>query len=293
MANFLGATSLIGGATGALDKIDGDTLTDGDGCLVITATGYYLYILDDDSGAVESSPDVIAPDTNPGTKRWILQKSLSTHSDISTNDAATDVTGAELEELTDASETTLHSHAEGGTTDDHADISANDAATDVTGAELEELTDASETTLHSHAVTIAGATDYVTGNYNPTVITATSGNYTMAAANDTLAYTKMGRVVHLQGFLNITGENSPNGEIRISLPYAVADIAETAERGVGLVSLYNHGETIPNSIYAQYEAGFTYFRLQYVDDSGTTVTLTEANVDTAWGIFVNFTYIAA
>lgn len=36
-------------------------------------------------------------------------------------------------------------------THDYDFISGNDAATDVTGAELEELTDASETTLHSHA----------------------------------------------------------------------------------------------------------------------------------------------
>jgi hypothetical protein len=73
------------------------------------------------------------------------------YDDISANDAATDVSGAELEELTDASETTLHSHAAVPTTADYGDISANDAATDVSGAELEELTDASETTLHSHA----------------------------------------------------------------------------------------------------------------------------------------------
>lgn len=35
--------------------------------------------------------------------------------------------------------------------DDYDDISANDASTDVTGSELEELTDGSETTLHTHA----------------------------------------------------------------------------------------------------------------------------------------------
>jgi hypothetical protein len=37
----------------------------------------YNYILDDDSGATESSPDVIAPATNPGNKRWILQSHRS------------------------------------------------------------------------------------------------------------------------------------------------------------------------------------------------------------------------
>ncbi len=69
------------------------------------------------------------------------------YADISANDASTDVTGAELEELTDGSETILHSHA---ITAVYADISTNDENTDITGAELEELTDGSETALHTH-----------------------------------------------------------------------------------------------------------------------------------------------
>ncbi len=70
--NFYGALGLIGGTDGDLDNIDGAGLTDQDGAVVITATGTYTYILDDDSGAAESSPDVIEPDANAGTKRWIL-----------------------------------------------------------------------------------------------------------------------------------------------------------------------------------------------------------------------------
>ncbi len=70
--NFHGANILIGGATGALDAIDGSILADGDGAVVITATDMYGYTLDAASGASEDSPNVIAPDTNPGTKRWIL-----------------------------------------------------------------------------------------------------------------------------------------------------------------------------------------------------------------------------
>jgi len=61
-------------------------------------------------------------------------------------------------DLTDAGQTSLHSHAVGATTDDYSDISDNDGATNVTGAELEELTDASETALHSHAGGAAGPT---------------------------------------------------------------------------------------------------------------------------------------
>ena len=68
------------------------------------------------------------------------------YSDISSNDGDTDVSGAELEELTDGSSTTLHEHDY-----DYSDISGNDASTDVTAAELEELTDGSTTSLHDHA----------------------------------------------------------------------------------------------------------------------------------------------
>lgn len=67
------ATGLTGGTEGKLDTIDGVNLIDKDMAIAIDQTTVYLYALDEDSGAAESSPTVIAPDTNPTTKRWILQ----------------------------------------------------------------------------------------------------------------------------------------------------------------------------------------------------------------------------
>lgn len=72
--NFHAAIALTGGGIGALDRRDGDILNDEDAALVIIpAGGVYMYTLDATSGAAESVPDVIEPDTNPGTKRWILR----------------------------------------------------------------------------------------------------------------------------------------------------------------------------------------------------------------------------
>ena len=70
--NWYPFSVLTGGGDGALDSVDGGALTDGDRALVITTSNVYFYILDDDSGATESSPNIIAPDTNPGDKRWLL-----------------------------------------------------------------------------------------------------------------------------------------------------------------------------------------------------------------------------
>ena len=75
MANLYGAIALIGGGTGALDKLNGSILADKDGAVVITELGTYIYFLDDDSGAAENSPFVISPDDNAENKRWLLKTS--------------------------------------------------------------------------------------------------------------------------------------------------------------------------------------------------------------------------
>jgi len=77
MANniYYSKVLLTGGGATALDSIDGDSLTDGDFAYVHIAGIRYTYRLNATSGAAEASPSVIAPDTNAGTKRWILQTS--------------------------------------------------------------------------------------------------------------------------------------------------------------------------------------------------------------------------
>lgn len=67
-------TALTGGGVGALDAVAGTGLADGDIAIVMTGTAIYFYQLDADSGLTESSPTVIAPDIDAGTKRWILQQ---------------------------------------------------------------------------------------------------------------------------------------------------------------------------------------------------------------------------
>lgn len=65
---------LTGGGDGALDSLDGSLLKNGDfAVVVVPGTNLsYIYTLDEDSAAAESSPDVISPDSNAGDKRWVL-----------------------------------------------------------------------------------------------------------------------------------------------------------------------------------------------------------------------------
>lgn len=68
-------TALTGGTSGCLDQMDGDDLSDGDKAIVIVGNNpgrTYIYVLDEDNSGAEDSPYIIAPDTNPGNKRWVL-----------------------------------------------------------------------------------------------------------------------------------------------------------------------------------------------------------------------------
>jgi len=69
------ATALTGGTSSAVDKLDGQNLFDGDKMIVVTTTNTYFYTLDADSAGSEdtTSYTVIAPDTNAGDKRWVLE----------------------------------------------------------------------------------------------------------------------------------------------------------------------------------------------------------------------------
>lgn len=71
---YYSKTTLIGGAGTALDSIDGSGLAEGDVAYVSGTDTLYIYKLNATSGATESSPWIIAPDANAGTKRWILRK---------------------------------------------------------------------------------------------------------------------------------------------------------------------------------------------------------------------------
>jgi hypothetical protein len=76
MANqnmFYHRTALTGGTAAALDGIDGNDL--GAGCWAITMVGGVCrpYLINIASSATADGVDIIAPATNPGTKRWYRQ----------------------------------------------------------------------------------------------------------------------------------------------------------------------------------------------------------------------------
>lgn len=126
--------------------------------------------------------------------------------------------------------------------------------------------------------------DYEEGTWSP-VLTPASGTITANAANDTGAYTKVGRLVTVTGQIVFTS-SSASGTITLSgLPFSVANLTETSERFCGNVSL--GGFTTGNGL------GFV------LVDSGTSGSLFTSTAGTpviaASGseIYINFSYFTS
>lgn len=72
-------TARTGGGASAMDGVDGATLTDGSMAEVFDSgvSVVWKYELDATCSESESDPDIIVPDTNPGTKCWRLIGKIS------------------------------------------------------------------------------------------------------------------------------------------------------------------------------------------------------------------------
>ena len=134
--------------------------------------------------------------------------------------------------------------------------------------------------------------DYEEGIYNPTIVCASSGSYVLNSGYDTLAYTKIGRVVHIQGTLYVGSESSPSGQLRVSLPITPIALADAADECYTPCLLYNHGDGGVENAWISVVGATDYGALVNVVDTGATEVIDESRVDTNFGLALNFSYIA-
>jgi hypothetical protein len=79
--------------------------------------------------------------------------------------------------------------------------------------------------------------DYEEGTFTATLTPTTSGTITLLSGVTLLSYTKIGRLVQIQGLLEIQSVSSPVGSnIRLTtLPFATANLTEYAGRAGGAI----------------------------------------------------------
>ena len=134
--------------------------------------------------------------------------------------------------------------------------------------------------------------DYEEGIYNPTIVGASSGSFNLSAGYDTLAYTKIGRIVHIQGTLYIASDSSMSGQLRVSLPITPIALADDADSLYGTALLYNHGDGGVENSSMFVTGGTAYATVVNTTDGGTVEVIDESRVDASFGLVLSFNYIA-
>jgi hypothetical protein len=143
--------------------------------------------------------------------------------------------------------------------------------------------------------------DFERGTYTAT-ITCASGSITLYSGYDTLAYTKIGRIVHVQGKLTVNTQSSPSGATTINLPFTINNLNDRAGFCTHIGLGYFNGSAIStgfHSIYMEGVEGTAYIRPYVMKPSTTagnapsTNNLGDNMMAQGSDVYINFTYIAA
>lgn len=123
--------------------------------------------------------------------------------------------------------------------------------------------------------------DYEEGQAGGITLTpSTSGSFTANATLNTLAYTKVGRLVSITGMIGVTASSPVGTFVELNgLPFAAADLGETSGRFSGVAS-FNGSPGNPISVGYALE-GWT--KIRFPIDASTVTG----------NIYVNVNYIAA
>ena len=134
--------------------------------------------------------------------------------------------------------------------------------------------------------------DYEEGSYNPSLAGDQGGSFGSSASSDTLFYTKVGRLVTIQGYVSVTSDSSANGSLKIGLPFTAATLTDDGDYAFGTAYVQNGGTTLGHNLYAFVQPG-GFFYIYKIGDDQSGGYITHADVDANWQFGVGFSYIAA
>ena len=115
---------------------------------------------------------------------------------------------------------------------------------------------------------------YAEGLHDYTITGSSSGSLTTTTGFQKMSYTKIGNRCFISGKLQTSnGQALPSGDIRISLPFACADLTDQGGQTVFPIMLYNvSGFSGGVTVHAQIEESNSFFTIVTVDANGTDST---------------------
>lgn len=134
--------------------------------------------------------------------------------------------------------------------------------------------------------------DYEEGTFEVAFVTGASGTITVASARKTFAYTKVGRVVHVQGGIMADSVSTPLGSLRITgLPFVSSTLTQDADFAASVPFYVNLIGTF-NGIITQISPSST--EIEVIEQTAASISDDFANhIQAASQLRFSFSYIAA
>ena len=136
---------------------------------------------------------------------------------------------------------------------------------------------------------------YEEGLWTATLTATTSGSITINTGFDSMAYIRIGRMVFIQGTIELSSVSSPVGTLRLGgLPFAqAADLTDRADRGGGaIVTATELSSATTDGVYSHGQVGVSYFDV--IGGNGGTANQAIAGlVDASSKFIVSGSYYAA
>ena len=142
-------------------------------------------------------------------------------------------------------------------------------------------------------VTTTALDTYAEGLHDYTITGSASGSLTTTTGFQKMSYTKIGNRCFISGKLQTANSQTlPTGDIRVSLPFACADLTDQGGQTAFPIMLYNvSGFSGGVTVHAQINEGDSFFTIVTVDANGVDSTQTFSDIsDSGMEILINGHY---
>lgn len=133
--------------------------------------------------------------------------------------------------------------------------------------------------------------DYEEGTYEVTLTCGTSGTITLQPTINTGAYTKKGREVSIQGYVQVSAFSSPVGDARISIPFSAANLTEQSGNSVGSI-LVDKVNWSGDQVVILVQAGQSFFIIKELNKNANSTNINGDDFEVNDNVFFGVTYIA-
>jgi hypothetical protein len=133
--------------------------------------------------------------------------------------------------------------------------------------------------------------DYEEGTYTATLTTG-SGSITVNTSFNTLAYTKIGRMMYVTGYITASSVSAPSGFLRLNLPSTITNLSQGAEIVGGQIIVQGSASGVANGFSFIGSGGNAYVSIYISTGNALADAGAQILTGNATDIYISLSYVS-